>query len=293
MTNSKVEDDFDWTIIVDKLHQLNQTISHDFLQNLREYYFYGCESKTTFMSPFCYNRTNSSKYDDLTTFEHSSVGEIQNVDEKWLNILKDAVQYFLENQLVSQKTLNSENLLDFLINNSTNVTEQSKTVADTYRLYFCFYIDSIILENKINNFTKFDTKLEKIQLLVGYLIIPLYDEYILNMEQDNLENFGIFLDSNDMDKFTTLESNGGKVVQCNFSDFPENINFQTIVSEVHTIYGALTLTDYLANRKTGALSGEILNFICPDGQILVGETFSICGDNGTWTNLDSYCEGNV
>lgn len=287
MTESSIDYDIDWGKIINTLSNPNHNISHDFLLSLREYYFYGCESKINSISPFCYNRKNHSKFDDLTNFEHSTVGEIENVDEIWLQILKESVKYFLINGTMLNFP-KSENLIDYLINNATNTTTYTKITTDTYRLYFCFYIDSIILENKINNFTSFKTNLDKIQLLVGFFIIPLYDEYLENMEQDNLENFGIFVDSNDMDKFTTLES---KVIQCNFSDFPENINFQTIVSEVHTIYGVLTLTEYMANRKAGALAGEKLNFICPDGQTLIGEKFSVCGETGIWSNVDSYCQG--
>lgn len=291
LETSSISDTFDWNSVLMKINKMEHNITREFLQYLREYYFYGCESKRNLYSPFCYNRKNISKFEDLTNFEPLSDDDLNNVDEMWLEILQDAIQLTLVNSTM-QFSIGSEDLLDYLIQDITNNSNNTKSVVDTYRLYFCFYIDSIIMEDKINNFTIFNnSKLEKIQLLVAYFIIPIYEEYMKNVDHDNLENFGIFISPDDIDKFTTFDHGVRKNIQCNFDDFTKSINFLTIVSEVHTIYGALTLTDYLANGKTGALPGEKLNFICPPGLILVGDSFSICEENGNWSNINSFCQG--
>lgn len=302
------EKPYNYEPILKKVNSMTYPIDISFLRSLHEFYFLGCMNDTNLTpSVFCHETTIPRKYEELVNFNfNQDVDHLQDVDQKWLKFFQAGVDLVMANETEFRRFLNVENILEFLVYENYNEGIYARPVENTYRLYFCFYIDSLILENKLKNFELSEgTNLEKIQLMLAYLVFPMYDEFVTKNEEKirstskQTEEITETTTTSTTTEYATEEPLTTPLVEepsikcdlVNVLNNSPNISYLNVSPVGAGERKTLNISELRTIEHYPMNVGDFVFFACDKGMENENGNFSVCMESGDWTNPKIECHG--
>ncbi|XP_055587381.1 sushi, von Willebrand factor type A, EGF and pentraxin domain-containing protein 1-like [Uranotaenia lowii] len=283
---------------VPRIIKINRRPDVRFWKQLKDYYFYGCDSQDTRkVSVICHRpETNTTRFRDLTAFSLSTSGDYQNMDSKFLGRLQKTVQ--------PVANLSLENLFDYIIYGKTDPDDISDKLTDaeedSYRFVLCLYIDIIMMDREVN----FDDEIvldinsrentnDKIKSLLKNIVQPVYEAHVRDQEEDRqreLEN-----QRNALKKILALaEVERKQGQQCRLSMVPEppiDSRIIAIDTDVFDTSAVDLRIERLRKRPENLAVGDRIYYGCNVGFSMKGTGYVECLSGGHWSYTDSFCGG--
>lgn len=151
----------------------NFKIPMEFWRDLKDYFFYSCNTKRALGKPVLCNNTTPDFDSDLSLFELPETPEFEGMDSKLLRLLK---------QILTSSVINSLKVENFMTNflPDTNVKDYIK---DAYRFVICLYIDLITMDDVLLNASPESDEVvaninEDIKIALKQVALPIYKNYL-------------------------------------------------------------------------------------------------------------------
>lgn len=153
--------------------EANLKIPMVFWRDLKEYFFYSCNTKRAIGNPVLCNNTTPDFGSDLSLFELPETPEFEGMDSKLLRLLK---QILMSSDISSLKV---ENFMTNLLPD-TNVKDYIK---DAYRFVICLYIDLIIMDGALLIASPESDEVvgninNEIKISLKQVALPIYKNYL-------------------------------------------------------------------------------------------------------------------
>lgn len=167
-------------LIATPKNENNLAIDTKFLQNFKNYLYYGCSPRRPKVpSPIC--EKHDSRFKDLSSFETPETEEYQSMDSKIVYLLKNTVNS------PGLSAITVESMFKFILYGNGVVAEKfSILMEDSFRYVICLYIDIIVGDEEFNLNTQFsiedlnsmENMNEKLKLLLRKVIHTVYLNYL-------------------------------------------------------------------------------------------------------------------